>query len=100
MKASNGIQASLIPGQSISGTIEVKNLSPVALTNVRAAVGSLPPSVLLTLGDAQSLAGDGTILIPYTITGRAGLARSRRRRAHHDHERPRRDRVHATPGCR
>jgi len=38
MKAAGGISASLLPGQSVSGQIEVRNLSPVALHNLTAAV--------------------------------------------------------------
>jgi hypothetical protein len=68
MQLSGGISASLIPGQTVQGTLTLRNLSPVALSGLAAQVGSLPPGVTLSFDVPASLAGDGTVQVGYTLS--------------------------------
>ena len=71
MQATNGISASLIPGQTVTGTLIVQNLSPIALHNVTASLATLPPGITLSFGAPATLAGSTTLSIAYTLSADA-----------------------------
>jgi hypothetical protein len=71
MKALGSINASLLPGQSQSGQIEIRNLSPVALTNLTASIANLPSILTVEFEEPTLLAGSGTAVMNYTITAAA-----------------------------
>ena len=71
MKATNGINAGLLPGQIQTGQIEIKNLSPIALTNLTASINNLPTGLTLEFGPPVSLPGSGKATLSYTLTAAA-----------------------------
>ena len=73
MRADAGISASLIPGQSVTGTITVHNLSPIALHAVAASLTGLPAGITLTFADPATLDASGTLAIGYTLSAAADM---------------------------
>lgn len=71
MKAVNGITVALLPGQTQTGQIQIKNLSPIALNQVTASIASAPPGVTITFGSPTTLPGSGSVQLGYTVTAAA-----------------------------
>lgn len=73
LKVTNSIQASLLPGQTVTGQLTVQNLSDVALHGVKAVVPTLPAGLSLTFGDPVTLNGGATVALNYTLSAGADM---------------------------
>ncbi|MDO8268888.1 MAG: CARDB domain-containing protein, partial [Moraxellaceae bacterium] len=74
MSATGTIAASLIPGQSTSGTVTLNNRSPVDLTSLSVVAPSLPPGLSLqTSLESSVLDGNDSVVLHYTLTADAAM---------------------------
>ena len=68
MKANQtSITAQMLPNDTLTGDIELDNLTDVALTNLQASLAFTPPGVTIDLTVPDTLAGSGVVHLGYTI---------------------------------